>query len=108
MFMHAFPIFPFSGDYIMCVSTQEQPAPAGIHAAVMATCGPGTALLVARNCHLAALSALVLSGNPKAPCIHHHSGCRCLYAARRQSDLTLITSMHQLSQNQARCECCIS
>ena len=35
---------------------------AGIHAAVMATCSPDTALLVARNCHLAAYSALVLSG----------------------------------------------
>ena len=35
---------------------------AGIHAAVMTSCSPDTALLVARNCHLAAFSALVLSG----------------------------------------------
>jgi hypothetical protein len=34
----------------------------GIHAAVMATCGPGQTLLVARNCHLSVFSAMVLSG----------------------------------------------
>ena len=42
----------------------------------MATCGPGTALLVARNCHLAAFSALVLSGNAKGPCIRLN---KCVY-----------------------------
>jgi len=34
---------------------------AGIHAAVMATVRPGEALLLARNCHLSAFSACVLS-----------------------------------------------
>lgn len=34
----------------------------GIHAAVMATCGPGDTLIAARNCHLSAVSAMVLSG----------------------------------------------
>jgi hypothetical protein len=34
----------------------------GIHAAVMATCGPGQTLLVARNCHLSVFSAMVLAG----------------------------------------------
>lgn len=34
----------------------------GIHAAVMATCGPGDTLIGARNCHLSAVSAMVLSG----------------------------------------------
>lgn len=47
---------------------------AGIHAAVMATCSPDTALLVARNCHLAAFSALVLSGDSPLTCLH---GCAC-------------------------------
>ena len=35
---------------------------AGVHAAVMASAGPGDTLLVARNCHLSAFSAMVLSG----------------------------------------------
>lgn len=35
---------------------------AGIQAAVLATCGPGDALILARNCHLAAFSAMALSG----------------------------------------------
>lgn len=35
---------------------------AGIHAAVLATCGPGQALLVARNAHLSAFNAMVLAG----------------------------------------------
>ncbi|BDA50669.1 Arginine decarboxylase [Coccomyxa sp. Obi] len=35
---------------------------AGIHAAILATCGPGDALILARNCHLAAFSAMALSG----------------------------------------------
>ena len=34
----------------------------GIHAAVMATCGPGTALLLPRNAHLSAFNACVLAG----------------------------------------------
>lgn len=34
----------------------------GIHAAVMATCGPGDALIVARNAHLSAFNAMVLAG----------------------------------------------
>lgn len=35
---------------------------AGVHAAVMATCGPGTTLLAARNCHLSVFNAAVLAG----------------------------------------------
>ena len=35
---------------------------AGIHAAVMATCGPGDALILARNAHLSAFNAMVLAG----------------------------------------------
>lgn len=35
---------------------------AGIHAAVLATCGPGDALVLARNAHLSALNAMVLAG----------------------------------------------
>ena len=34
----------------------------GIHAAVMATCGPGQALVLARNAHLSAFNAMVLAG----------------------------------------------
>lgn len=34
----------------------------GIHAAVMATCGPGDALVLARNAHLSAFNACVLAG----------------------------------------------
>ena len=34
----------------------------GIHAAVLATCGPGDALVVARNAHLSAFNATVLTG----------------------------------------------
>ncbi|MBF2084186.1 MAG: aminotransferase class I/II-fold pyridoxal phosphate-dependent enzyme [Thermoleptolyngbya sp. C42_A2020_037] len=34
----------------------------GIEAAVLATCGPGDALILPRNCHQAAIAALVLSG----------------------------------------------
>ncbi|KAL4448024.1 hypothetical protein ABPG75_005243 [Micractinium tetrahymenae] len=34
----------------------------GIHAAVLATCGPGEALVVARNAHLSAFNAMVLAG----------------------------------------------
>ena len=34
----------------------------GIQAAVMATCGPGDTLVLARNCHLAAFSGMVLTG----------------------------------------------
>ncbi|GAB4824084.1 hypothetical protein N2152v2_011130 [Parachlorella kessleri] len=34
----------------------------GIHAAVMATCGPGDTLIVARNAHLSAFHAMVLAG----------------------------------------------
>lgn len=34
----------------------------GIHAAVMATCGPEDTIIVARNCHLSAFSAMALSG----------------------------------------------
>lgn len=34
----------------------------GIHAAVLATCKPGDALIMARNCHLCAFSAAVLAG----------------------------------------------
>lgn len=33
-----------------------------IHAAVMACAGPGDTLLVARNCHMSAFSAMVISG----------------------------------------------
>lgn len=35
---------------------------AGIHAAVLAACSPGGTLIAARNCHLSAVSAMVLSG----------------------------------------------
>lgn len=34
----------------------------GIHAAVMATCGPGDALILPRNAHLSAFNACVLAG----------------------------------------------
>lgn len=34
----------------------------GIQAAIMATCSPGDYLILPRNCHLSAISALVLSG----------------------------------------------
>lgn len=34
----------------------------GIEAAVLATCGPGDALILPRNCHQAAIAALILSG----------------------------------------------
>ncbi|EIE20455.1 PLP-dependent transferase [Coccomyxa subellipsoidea C-169] len=34
----------------------------GIQAAVLATCGPADALILARNCHLAAFSAMALAG----------------------------------------------
>jgi arginine/lysine/ornithine decarboxylase len=34
----------------------------GIHAAVMATCGPGDALILPRNAHLSAFNAMVLAG----------------------------------------------
>lgn len=34
----------------------------GIHAAVLATCGPGDALILARNTHLSAFNAMVLAG----------------------------------------------
>lgn len=34
----------------------------GIQAAVMATCSPGDTLILARNCHLAAFSGMVLTG----------------------------------------------
>ncbi|CAK9143732.1 unnamed protein product [Ilex paraguariensis] len=34
----------------------------GIHAAVMATCSPGETLILPRNCHISATSAMVLSG----------------------------------------------
>ncbi|XP_062115311.1 uncharacterized protein LOC133829600 [Humulus lupulus] len=34
----------------------------GIHAAIMATCSPGDYLIIPRNCHLSATSAMVLSG----------------------------------------------
>jgi arginine decarboxylase len=34
----------------------------GIEAAVLATCGPGDTLILPRNCHQAAIAALVLSG----------------------------------------------
>lgn len=34
----------------------------GIHAAIMATCSPGDVLILPRNSHLSAISALVLSG----------------------------------------------
>lgn len=34
----------------------------GIHAAVMATCGPGQALILPRNAHLSAFNACVLAG----------------------------------------------
>ena len=34
----------------------------GIQAAVMATCTPGDTLILARNCHLAAFSGMVLTG----------------------------------------------
>ena len=37
---------------------------AGIHAAVLAVAGPGDTLLVARNCHLSAFSAMALAGVP--------------------------------------------
>ena len=35
---------------------------AGIHAAIMASCPPGTTLLLARNCHLSAFNGAVLAG----------------------------------------------
>lgn len=35
---------------------------AGIHAAVVATCPPGSLLLLARNCHMSAFSAAVITG----------------------------------------------
>lgn len=34
----------------------------GIHAAIMATCSPGEVLILPRNSHISAISALVLSG----------------------------------------------
>jgi arginine/lysine/ornithine decarboxylase len=34
----------------------------GVQAAIMATCSPGEFLILPRNCHLSAISALVLSG----------------------------------------------
>lgn len=34
----------------------------GIHAAIMATCSPGETLILPRNCHISAISAMVLSG----------------------------------------------
>jgi arginine/lysine/ornithine decarboxylase len=34
----------------------------GIHAAVLATCGPGTALILPRNAHLSAFNAALLAG----------------------------------------------
>jgi hypothetical protein len=37
-------------------------ATAGVHAAVVATCPPGSTLLLARNCHLSAVSAAALAG----------------------------------------------
>lgn len=50
---------------------------AGIHAAVMATCGPGDALLLARNAHLSAFNAMVLAGCTPVyaqPCCDAHLG----------------------------------
>ena len=35
---------------------------AGIHAAIMATCGPGDCLLLARNSHQSAFAAAVFAG----------------------------------------------
>ncbi len=34
----------------------------GLHAAVLATCRPGDAVVLARNCHMSAFSACVLAG----------------------------------------------
>ncbi|KAM6570595.1 hypothetical protein CsatB_018580 [Cannabis sativa] len=34
----------------------------GIHGAIMATCSPGEYLILPRNCHLSAISGMVLSG----------------------------------------------
>lgn len=34
----------------------------GIHAAIMSTCSPGQTLILPRNCHISAISAMVLSG----------------------------------------------
>ena len=34
----------------------------GIHAAIMACCGPSDVLIVARNCHMSAFSGMVLAG----------------------------------------------
>jgi len=53
----------------------------GIHAAVMATCPPGSTLLMARNCHLSAFNAAVLAGcraawvEPEADGLHGVAHC---------------------------------
>lgn len=53
----------------------------GIHAAVMATVKPGEALLLARNCHLSAFSACVLSNavpvwlQPEQDAVHGIAHC---------------------------------
>lgn len=49
----------------------------GIHAAVMATCGPGQALILPRNAHLSAFNACVLAGCTPVyaqPCCDPHLG----------------------------------
>ena len=44
----------------------------GIHAAVMATCGPGDCLVLARNCHQSAFAAAVFAGKRSQASAHVH------------------------------------
>jgi len=46
----------------------------GLHAAVMAACGPGDTLVAARNCHLSVVSAMVLAGALRCA-LHAFRGC---------------------------------
>lgn len=47
----------------------------GIHAAVMATCGPGDCLMLARNCHQSAFAAAVFAGKNRAKVLDLRCTC---------------------------------
>ncbi len=74
-----------------------------IHAAVLAVAGPGDTLLVARNCHLSAFSAMVLAGEGGLPMRatgllgtrvpDTHTYLYCIEAPMRELRVVVVISM---------------
>jgi len=72
----------------------------GIQAAIMATCSPGEVLILPRNSHISAISALVLSGAVPKYIIPHFVNHWDIAAAVTPSQVTMfILNLNQTKSN---------